>query len=87
MSKEISTKNPCPPGCGSRKEIGLRLRQTHYILGKDDPNYMSEYRYEYNPKKAGLDHLNANRGIFLRNSHFMLGNTPVNYQTSSQAQS
>ena len=48
---------------------------------------MSEYRYEYNPKKVGLDHLNANRGIFLRNSHFMLGNTPVNYQTSSQAQS
>ena len=28
---------------------GLKLRQTHYILGKDDPNYLSEYNEEYIP--------------------------------------
>ena len=45
-------KHPCPPGCVPRSEVGLRLRETHYILGKDDPEYMSEYRYEYYPKKS-----------------------------------
>ena len=83
------TKKPCPPGCGSSAERGLLLRQTHYILGKDDPNFISEYKYEYNPKKVDLKDgmLNENRGIFLRNSHFLLGNTPLDYQTSSQVQS
>ena len=54
---------------------GLKLRQTHYILGKDDTNYLSEYNKEYIPKKtSGLE--NNNRGTYLRNSHFILGNTP-----------
>ena len=89
MSELKTTKNPCPPGCGSRSDVGLKLRQTHYILGKDDPNYISEYNYEYNPKKVSPEDgaLNGNRGIFLRNSHFLLGNSPIDYQTSSQAQS
>jgi len=89
MSSSKTTKKPCPPGCSSSKEVGLRLRQTHYILGKDDPNYISEYKYEYNPKKVSQKDsaLNENRGIFLRNSHFLLGNTQLDYQTSSQAQS
>ena len=65
---------------------GLKLRQTHYILGKDDPNYLSEYNEEYIPKKSsGLD--NNNRGRYLRSSHFLLGNTPLNYETSLEAQS
>ena len=65
---------------------GLKLRQTHYILGKDDPTNLSEYKQEYVPKKSlALD--NNNRGIYLRNSHFNLGNTPLNYETSLQAQS
>ena len=65
---------------------GLKLRQTHYILGKDDSNYLSEYNKEYIPKKSsGQD--NNNRGTYLRNSHFFLGNTPLNYETSLQAQS
>ena len=88
MSALKGKKHPCPPGCVPRSEVGLKLRQTHYILGKDDPEYVSEYRYEYNPKKNSIDDLlNGNRGIFLRNSHFLLGNIPNNYQTSSQAQS
>ena len=89
MSELKSTKNPCPPGCGSLSDVGLKLRQTHYILGKDDPNYISEYNYEYNPKKVSPEDgtLNGNRGIFLRNSHFLLGNSPMDYQTSSEAQS
>ena len=89
MSELKTTKNPCPPGCGPRSDVGLQLRQTHYILGKDDPNYISEYNYEYNPKKVSAEDgtLNGNRGIFLRNSHFLLGNSPIDYQTSSQAQS
>ena len=65
---------------------GLKLRQTHYILGKDDPNYLSEYNEEYIPKKSsGLD--NNNRGRYLRSSHFLLGNTPLNYETLLEAQS
>ena len=65
---------------------GLKLRQTHYILEKDDPTNLSEYKQEYVPKKSlALD--NNNRGIYLRNSHFNLGNTPLNYETSLQAQS
>ncbi len=82
-----SIKNKCPEGCIPRSEVGLKLRQTHYILGKDDTNYISEYNYEYNPKKVNLkdEALNENRGIFLRNSHFLLGNTPNDYKTSSDA--
>ena len=82
-----SIKNKCPEGCIPRSEVGLKLRQTHYILGKDDTNYISEYNYEYNPKKVNLkdEALNENRGIFLRNSHFLLGNTPIDYKTSSDA--
>ena len=89
MSLYKIAKKPCPPGCIPRDEVGLKLRQTHYILGKDDPNYISEYKYEYNPKKVSLedDSLKANRGIFLRNSHFLLGNAKNDYQTSAQAQS
>ena len=89
MSSEKVLKNPCPPGCVPRSEVGLRLRQTHYILGKDNPDKISEYRYEYNPKKVDLtDHsLNQNRVNFLRNSHFSLGDTKTNYLTSSQEQS
>ena len=88
MSASKGKKHPCPPGCVPRSEVGLRLRETHYILGKDDPEYMSEYRYEYNPKKSSNDDLlNNNRGIFLRSSHFLLGNTHNDYQTSSQVQS
>lgn len=89
MSLSKITKKPCPPGCIPRDEVGLKLRQTHYILGKDDPNYISEYKYEYNPKKVSLKDvaLNENRGTFLRNSHFLLGNTKNDYQTSAQAQS
>ena len=65
---------------------GLKLRQTHYILGKDDPNYLSEYNNEYIPKKASL--LDNNQlGRYLRNSNFVLGNTPLNYETSQDAQS
>ena len=65
---------------------GLKLRQTHYILGKEDPNFLSEYNQEYVPKKSlGSD--NSNRGVYLRNSHFNLGNTPLNYETSVEAQS
>ena len=65
---------------------GLKLRQTHYILGKDDTNYLSEYNKEYIPKKtSGLE--NSNRGTYLRNSHFILGNTPINYETSLESQS
>ena len=65
---------------------GLKLRQTHYILGKDDPNYLSEYNNEYIPKKASL--LDNNQlGRYLRNSNFVLGNTPLNYETSQEAQS
>ena len=64
---------------------GLKLRQTHYILGKDDPNYISEYTEEYIPKKSTvLD--NHQRGLYLRNSNFVLGNTPLNYETSLDAQ-
>ena len=89
MSLSIQRKNKCPEGYNSRAEKGIKLRQTHYILGKDDTNYISEYDYEYNPKKVNLkdEALNENRGIFLRNSHFLLGNTPIDYQTSSNAQS
>ena len=89
MQLQKTKKNPCPPGCNPRAEVGIRLRQTHYILGKDDPNYISEYRYEYNPKKVGEEDgaLNGNRGIFLRNSHFLLGNNPIDYTTTSQEQS
>ena len=65
---------------------GLQLRQTHYILGKDDPNYLSEYNQEYIPKKSLVSE-NNNRGLYLRNSHFVLGNTPLNYETSIDAQS
>ena len=65
---------------------GLKLRQTHYILGKDDPNYLSEYHKEYVPKKS-LALESNNRGSYLRNSHFFLGNTPLNYETSMEAQS
>ena len=65
---------------------GLKLRQTHYILGKDDPNYLSEYNQEYVPKKSSTLE-NNNRGLYLRNSHFILGNTPLNYETSFAAQS
>ena len=65
---------------------GLKLRQTHYILGKDDPNYLSEYNQEYVPKKSSTLE-NSNRGLYLRNSHFVLGNTPLNYETSFAAQS
>ena len=64
---------------------GLKLRQTHYILGRDDPNYISEYTEEYIPKKSTvLD--NHQRGLYLRNSNFVLGNTPLNYETSLDAQ-
>ena len=28
---------------------GLKLRQTHNIFCKDDPNYLSEYNEEYIP--------------------------------------
>ena len=89
MQLQNVKKNPCPPGCNPRSEVGIRLRQTHYILGKDDPNYISEYRYEYNPKKVSEEDgaLNQNRGIFLRNSHFLLGNNDINYATTSQEQS
>ena len=65
---------------------GLKLRQTHYILGKDDPNYLSEYGKEYVPKKSSVEE-NINRGLYLRNSHFVLGNTPLNYETSFGSQS
>ena len=65
---------------------GLKLRQTHYILGKDNPNYLSEYNNEYVPKKSSvLD--NNHLGRYLRNSNFVLGNTPLNYETSQEAQS
>jgi hypothetical protein len=88
MSASRGKKRPCPPGCVPNSEVGLKFRQTHYILGKDDTDYTSEYRYEYNPKKSmGDDLLNSNRGIFLRSSHFLLGDTPNDYQTSSQVQS
>ena len=88
MSAPKLIKHPCPPGCVPRSEIGLRLRQTHYILGKDDEDLISEYRYEYNPKRVRLNDisLNENRSKFLRSSHFSLGDSKLNYQTSSQAQ-
>ena len=89
MSNLKILKNPCPPGCIPRSQIGLKLRETHYILGKDDSESTTEYRYEYNPKKAEKFNrqLNQNRVNFLRNSHFLLGNDPLNYKTSSQEQS
>ena len=31
------------------KSRGLKLRQAHYILDRDDPNYLSEYNEEYIP--------------------------------------
>ena len=65
---------------------GLKLRQTHYILGKDEQNYLSEYNQEYIPKKNLVEE-NINRGLYLRNSHFVLGNTPLNYKTSFGEQS
>ena len=88
MSASQGKKRPCPPNCVPKNEVGLKFRQTHYILGKDDTDYTSEYRYEYNPKKSiNDDLLNSNRGVFLRSSHFLLGDTQNDYQTSSQAQS
>ena len=54
MSQLKSLKNPCPPGCIPRSQMGLKLRETHYILGKDDSESTTEYRYEYNPKKVNL---------------------------------
>ena len=70
----------------NNKSKGLKLRQTHFILGKNEPNYLSEYNKEYIPKKSTLLEDN-NRGLYLRNSHFYLGNNPINYETSMQAQS
>ena len=61
------------------------LRKEHYILGKDEWNPLSEYRYEYVPKKTE-NKLDPTINTFLRNSHFVLGDTPLNYMTSSQEQ-
>ena len=65
---------------------GLKLRQTHFILGKDESNYMSEYNQEYIPKKASLFEDNKS-DLNLKNSHFLLGNYPTNYETSMGSQS
>ena len=65
---------------------GLKLRQTHFILGKDESNYMSEYNQEYIPKKASLFEDNKS-DLNLKNSHFLLGNSPINYETSMGSQS
>ena len=82
MTSNFQTK-PKPVICKNR--IGQDLRQAHYILGKDDWEPESEYRYEYVPKKSEnkLDHT---KNTFLRNSHFVLGESPLNYVTSSQEQ-
>ena len=51
----------------------------------------SEYQHEYIAKKGDYYHRSDTNekdpSVFLRSSQFMLGNTPVNYQTSTQAQS
>ena len=51
----------------------------------------SEYQHEYIAKRGEYgrkgDPNSKDQSVFLRSSQFMLGNTPVNYQTSSQAQS
>ena len=51
----------------------------------------SEYQHEYYLKKGDYYHKGDSKekdpSVFLRSSQFMLGTTPVNYQTSSQAQS
>jgi hypothetical protein len=51
----------------------------------------SEYQHEYYAKRGEYgkkgDPSSKDQSVFLRSSQFMLGNSPMNYQTSSQAQS
>lgn len=64
---------------------GKELRKTHYILGKDKWDSISQYRHDYPPKRAESTG-SIMDNVTIRKTHFKLGDDVNPYQTSLMAQ-
>jgi hypothetical protein len=71
-----------------RKENGIELRKTHFMLGTDGKyflipgkSYDSQYRRDYLPHSIMTDQANMD-SVTLRKTHFKLGDYKTPYNTS-----
>jgi hypothetical protein len=71
----------------NRKNVGLELRRTHYNLGNDEWNYLSQYRHDYPPYPFEGQYSRNMDNVTLRRTHFKLGDYINPYTTTANEQS
>lgn len=71
----------------NRKNVGLELRRTHYNLGNDEWNYLSQYRHDYPPYPFEGQYGPNMDSVTLRKTNLKLGDYINPYTTTAGEQS
>ncbi len=80
-----ASKNKAASLVKDRKEVGIELRKTHFSLGNDGQNIISQYRQDYPEHPFGSDGKHTDSRA-LRKTHFKLGDHKNLYSTSTMDQ-
>jgi hypothetical protein len=78
MKQLYNLDDDCKPDI---KQVARELRKTHYSLGHDPGNYLTQYIHDYPPYPFGQNGPSQD-DLALRRSNFKLGDYPTPYDTT-----
>lgn len=67
-------------------DIGNELRKSHFILGNDEIDKKSQYRYDFTNKLSNKNSSSQDYSIVNKATHLNLGEYPISYTTTAQDQ-